>query len=516
MMIRLLLTLVSAALFFLCFPDGPLPLLALVCLVPFAVALKDATARTGLLLGAVLGFSFWLIAAWWLANGFYYYVRLSWPAAWFWTAAACLVSSLPYAVFGFLCGKFRWMTTGRGRLAAAATFAVLLSWYPLAFPGNYVHSLYAVPRLIQVVDLGGVPLLLFLVNLINFLTAGAVLDRREQGGIPRNVVAAAAVLGLMTAYGTWRLDTLHQEMAAADRESRVTVAAIQPNLSLRRNGVPQVFGGAAKPNHPETLLTLSEEALQRFPQPQVVVWPELPSGISCNSENKIWEAVRGLAETSGTAFIVNCYQYDPSAGGDYNIARLINETGEFGPIYRKRILLPFGEYLPGEKRLPWLRRLFPRVLHYIPGDDRVVLLPVDGHWRVMPTLCYEVLFPGLVREFVEHGGNIIVNLVDDVWFGQSDASAVHMSLAVFRAAEFRVPLVRVTNSGNGVFVQPTGEIVAGSRTPVFQAGITAFPLFVPVRRSLYAAWGDGFLILLTGLCGGLVGLSSLRAKRRVM
>ena len=86
--------------------------------------------------------------------------------------------------------------------------------------------------------------------------------------------------------------------------------------------------------------------------------------------------------------------------------------------------------------------------------------------KMIPSLCYEVIFSDFIRGMVGAGGNIIVNMSDDAWFGQSSAANIHLSLALFRSAEYRVPLVRVTNSGFGAFVQ-------------------AFSLHVPSQRSIY-------------------------------
>ena len=132
----------------------------------------------------------------------------------------------------------------------------------------------------------------------------------------------------------------------------VQIVSIQPNLSLRRAGVPRVFGRSEEPNDIGSVLALSEKAVERFPGAGAIVWPELPSGISCRPDGGFWRAVSELAEKSGIPFIINCYEYNPAARGDYNKAQMISQRGEFGPAYRKRILLPFGEYLPGERRMP--------------------------------------------------------------------------------------------------------------------------------------------------------------------
>lgn len=111
---------------------------------------------------------------------------------------------------------------------------------------------------------------------------------------------------------------------------------------------------------------------------------------------------------------------------------MIDPTGTCGPVYRKCILLPFGEYLPFEKRFPFLRKVFPGVLQYLQGTE-TALFEITGTKRIIPTLCYEFVFPGLIREFAQAGGNILLNLADDIWFGDSEASAIHLALGVYRS-----------------------------------------------------------------------------------
>ena len=170
--------------------------------------------------------------------------------------------------------------------------------------------------------------------------------------------------------------------------------------------------------------------------------------------------------------------------------------------------------MPLEKEFPWMRRLFPSALDYIPGRD-TTLLPIEGKARVIATICYEVLFSNYIQEFIDKGGDIIINIVDDAWFGQSNASSVHMALAVYRAVEYRVPLVRVTNSGNGAFVQPTGEFIPGSRTPLFQEVISAYEIYIPQKRSPYSRGGGLFVWVLAVIWGvDALGVVWFRSKRK--
>jgi apolipoprotein N-acyltransferase len=498
LIVGILLTSLSGFFFFLSFPDKPTPLLAFACLTPLGIALSDASPRAGLLYGFVYGFLMWLTAIWWLSNALFFYVELSWSAAWFWTFVGCAVSAVPYAAFGLCCGYFQWMDRPYGPLRYAVCLTVFITWYPYLFPGHHAHSLYPFPVMIQILDLGGVPLLLFIVNLVNFLIAGAIIDLRNHKNPSFNLIAMVMLLGLTAGYGLYRLNEFHKELEAGDIDESIRVVSVQPNFTIRRAGMPIIFDNHKVVNDKSTVLKLCKLAVERNPESQLIVLPELPTGTVCNPDSWIWPQIRALAKKSGIPFLVNCSAYDYYSKGDYNIAQLILKNGAFGSQYRKNILFPFGEYLPFEKMFPWMRKLFPRALNYIPGKD-ITILPLGDKERIIPTICYEVLFTDFIREFVNKRGDVIVNLVDDAWFGESDASAIHMALALYRTVEYRIPFVRVTNSGNGVFVQPTGEIVTGSRTPVFEESITSFPLYLTEKRSPYFYLGSAFIWLLTAL-----------------
>ena len=210
--LRLLLTCLSAFFFILSFPDRPFPAFAFFCLVPLGIALHGSGHRSGLCLGFIYGFIIWLTSAWWLANGLYLYVELSHEVAWLWTVLGCMVSAIPYAAFGILFGYFKWMDRPYGPLRSAACLTVLLSGFPYLFPGSHVHSLYHFPWAIQVLDLGGVPLLLFALNVMNFLILGAIVNRLKGQKAGRHSVAFALILALMAGYGHYRLGTFHEEM----------------------------------------------------------------------------------------------------------------------------------------------------------------------------------------------------------------------------------------------------------------------------------------------------------------
>ena len=494
---RISLSLLSVFLLWLFFPDGPAPLLAFICLVPLGLALNGVNARCGLLLGMIYSFTAWLVSVWWISIGLVRWVDSSEPAAWFWTVVFCLVAALPYGLFGFLHGLCGWKPERLSdALRSATCLTLLIIWYPHILPGIYVHALFRFPLFTQVLDLGGVPLLLFLFNLINWLFICLVLRIRKRHAIVFPVISLALILSLMTGYGAYRLGEYHREMKSAHGEQCIQISSIQPNIEkMKKNAaVPQEKIVSLY----KTMIELSERALDTYPGTELVAWPEVPRSIPCDCGDSKIQKVSAMVKKSGIPLIFSCISWGKGEHAEeyYNSAQMIHPTGTCGPLYRKRILLPFGEYLPFEKRFPFLRTIFPGVLRYVQGTE-TVLFEIPGGKRIIPTLCYEVVFSDLVREFTQAGGNVLLNLADDIWFGDSDASAIHLALGTYRSIEYRIPLVRVTNSGNGVFVQPTGEIVPGSRTPLSRQTVTSYPLFVPEKRSIYYRIGDLFLWILT-------------------
>ncbi|MFZ4437070.1 MAG: apolipoprotein N-acyltransferase [Syntrophales bacterium] len=331
-----------------------------------------------------------------------------------------------------------------GGAFAAASLVVIRTWYPHVFPGSEAHSLFAWPVFIQVLDLGGAPLLLFFVYFVNFQIVRAFTARRGQG-----------------------------------------------------SAVPA--------------LALNREAALRYGGSDLVVLPELPVGYHCRAE--AGRDIPPLAKETGTAFMLPCTSMIGDKGeAYYNSVIVIDKDGAVGEEYRKLLLVPFGEYIPMERQLPFLRRIFPGVMTFVVGNHGEVIYDFGKGRRLIPSLCYEAIFTGHSRRFVEHGCNVLINMVDDAWFGKSPASTIHMSLALYRAVEYRIPLVRVTNSGVGIFVQPTGEIVPGSRTPLFRKAATAHRLYIPPERSPYTRWGNAFLYGLSGLV--VVGLGWCWLTRR--
>ncbi len=458
-------------------------------MVPWGLALVNAKPAEG----AVCGFFFAFFAFFAICSGFINgiesWLEFSFVLTVLWYSLVCAFQAIPYALFGWCQGKFGWLGKPFGPIRAAACHCLILVLVPALLPGNITHAFYNSPRVIQILDLGGIPLLLFTIILSNWLVLDLILKIKNKQK-PTGVFICLVLLHLfILGYGTFRLDQFHNLEKSADKNQILRVESIQPNLPIHSNktGVDLL----------DVAFELTEKSAESNPKGELVVWPEIPLTPTCDDRD-YRNKLSALAKKINRRILAPCTWVFKKPYRYTNTMRMTLPSGEFSKEYNKIILFPFGEYIPFEDKLPFLRKLFQRTRHYIAGEERTIFDLSKGK-RIIPVICYESVFTDLIRGFVEQGGNAIVNMSDDAWFGKSGLSLIHFSLAVFRSVEYRVPIVRVTNSGVGAFVKATGEIIPASVTPLLKTKTTSFPLFIPKDRSIYFYTGNIFFWLLLSL-----------------
>lgn len=485
--LRLVLTGLSVLLVWLAYPgkEGEgFSFLAWVCLVPWGFALTGASPRTGLLCGFLYGFFAFFGITPGVVTGLINIEITSIHGSWILFGILCAIQALPYALFGTLQGIFGWLGKPWGVPRSAACLTLLLILVPQIFPGSHAHALYNSPLMIQILDLGGVPLLLFIVNLANIYFLGVVagLVRRQKPFVP--AVAFILLLAVIAVYGKFRLNEYHHEISEA--EPSIHVVSIQPNIPLF-----DFMGDESIRLQP--IMQLSQQAMKKFPDGGLFVLPEIPYNPDCDDE-LYRDHLPALAKKSGKEFLVQCDKTLGKVWPQYfNSVKIISPVSDSDQRYDKMILFPFGEYVPGSAKFPFLNQMVPDFgRSYSPGREFTVF-DLGKNIKAAPSLCYETVFSNHIREFIQRGANMIINMTDDAWWGESDLPMVHFALASFRAVEYRVPMARVTNAGVGAFVEATGEIVPGSLTPLFEETLSSFPLFVPETRSPYFYLGDVFL-----------------------
>ena len=172
----------------------------------------------------------------------------------------------------------------------------------------------------------------------------------------------------------------------------------------------------------------------------------------------------------------------------YNRAYLLDGDGMVTGYYDKIHLVPFGEYVPWKKILFFVDKLVQAAGNFASGKQAVVLEVSAA--RVGVLICYEAIFPKLSRNLANGGANLLVNITNDAWFGRSSAPHQHLSMAVLRAVENRIPIARCANTGISAFIDTRGRIL--QKTGLYEDETLVSTLRLGKDKTIYTRYGDWF------------------------
>jgi apolipoprotein N-acyltransferase len=179
-----------------------------------------------------------------------------------------------------------------------------------------------------------------------------------------------------------------------------------------------------------------------------------------------------------------------------NSAFLLSGDGRIDGVYHKIHLVPFGEYVPLKKVFFFVEKMVQAIGDFQSGSEYTVMTVPYGtpdqrrETKLCTVICYEIIFPNLVRQFVSRGAAIVTTITNDAWFGRTAAPYQHFSMAVFRAVENRVPVARAANTGISGFIDSRGRILETSG--IFTEAHLTHKLAPGTEKSLYTAYGDIF------------------------
>ncbi|HXR24889.1 MAG TPA: apolipoprotein N-acyltransferase, partial [Candidatus Binataceae bacterium] len=196
--------------------------------------------------------------------------------------------------------------------------------------------------------------------------------------------------------------------------------------------------------------------------------------------------------------------------GFYNRAYLVSDAGAVAAWYDKIQLVPFGEYVPLRSLLGYFVNRVVEGFGDMFAGDRQTIFDLKGA-RLGVLICYESIFPNLSRMAVNRGADILVNITNDAWYGESSAPYQLLAMAAMRAVETKVPVVRVANTGISAVIEPTGKIVA--RTPLFKRGTEIERVYWQPRRTIYTAVGDLFAEMCFALAAVALIFGYFRPRR---
>jgi apolipoprotein N-acyltransferase len=458
---------------------------AWVALAPLLVALPDApgwrAARLGYVTGAVsaVGLLYWTALVVVQHGGLPLWVGV------LVMLALCLAFSIFPALFGWALGRIAAAHGARGLLAApflwvATEYLRALTFFQ--FPWCLLgYSQIGQPEMVQLAPYTAVYGVSFLVVLASSLLALLALETRP----PRRRALAAAIAVLLAstwAQGRWAMGQ------GVPETGRITVGLVQAGIRQEDKWVP----GNAWSNVYRHL-DLTRQAAERGAR--LVVWPESSVPFLFDEEEPLAALLRGTVQRHGLHLYFGNDDRERVADGRGRLwvgAKLLDPAGEVTARYHKMQLVPFGEYVPLQPLFTMggrvTAKLVQEVSDFTPGTEAVTGA-VGGH-PVGGFICYEAIFPSLVRRFTAGGAQLLLNITNDAWYGTTSAPHQHLAMAAFRAVENRRYLVRAANTGITAVVDPWGRVHEPTR--LFDRTVLVREVAFSDGLTFYSRHGDVF------------------------
>ena len=482
--------LVTGALFVLSYvlgtPGYDVPGLPFVCLAPFlALAVSARSARQAAWRGWVAGTLGSIPLYYWIAYTIAVQGKLGWALG---SLAAFLVSAYVGAYFSVAAAAARHLESRFGErglwlfpfvwTAVEMARSYLFTGFPWMLLG---YTLAGSATLRQAADLAGVHGLSFLLALsgVSVCLAGRRLSDRFRADAAIPLIPGIAAILFLVLYGR---SGPSSPSGSAPRIPEVKVAIAQ-------GGIDQSVKWAAG-NQWATLEIYAELTRRaRDAGVQVVVWPETATPFFYGWEAELSRRLEAIAVSGGIPILFGAPWYDPAEGGKfYNSVFQMDARGVVLGRYDKRHLVPFGEYIPLRSVLFFLRKLTEGGGDFSTGTAPALFRVRDQ--PVAASICYEALFPVLIRDGVLEGATWLVNVTNDAWFGDTVAPYQHLAMARMRSVEFRRPMVRAANSGISAVIDGDGEVSAS--LGLFRRGVLVAAVRPATGETVYAKTGEIF------------------------
>lgn len=241
----------------------------------------------------------------------------------------------------------------------------------------------------------------------------------------------------------------------------------------------------------------------------LLIWPESAITVFESQAGELLDSLHARGVAGGSSLVLGVPSLGEDADGNVVFNNSALALGAGSGRYVKRRLVPFGEYVPFENLLRGLIGFFDLPMsHSVPGPWDQPLLHLGEH-RASLAICYEVVYPNLVRS---HGGeaNVLLTITNDAWFGTSIGPLQHLQMVQMRSLENGRWMLRATNNGVTAIIDHRGRIV--DRLPQFETGVLAGDFHYRTGRTPYVALGDAPVLICVA---GLLALVWWMPKRRV-
>lgn len=482
-----LLAIFSSILLLFAFPHFDWESFAWIAFIPLFTSIRDCNVKQSFFAGCISGFVFYIGLIYWVIVALNHYGHIP-------LAISCLILTFLAAYLSLYFGLFTFfLKFMEDTLRVNTLYLAPFIWVSLEFARSHVftgfpwelvgYSQYKNLYVIQIADITGVYGVSFLIMLINCVIFDLLsnFDRKMSSIFKKDRLFVLGILLIVLVYGLFKVDGENHKDA---HKKHIAIGLIQPNIEQDVK-----WDEVYRAHTMDILKRLSQESAESGLD--LVVWPETATPFYFQSDPLYSPIIKALAQETGASFVLGSPAYRRIKEGEvsfYNSAFLISCDGRIHGRYDKVHLVPFGEYVPLKKILPFVSKLTEGAGDLTPGSS-IHNLTVRGY-QFGILICYESIFPDLVRKFTKGGAHFLVNITNDSWYGKTAAPYQHVSMATLRAVENRVYIGRAANTGISAIIDPTGRIQ--KETEIFTRGYLNGTIIPRNEWSFYKCYGDIF------------------------
>jgi apolipoprotein N-acyltransferase len=516
-LIRRAASALSGFLLVACFPKIHLRGLVWIACVPLLAALtKERQLKRAFLLGYLCGAIFLAGSCYWFVSVMEVYGRLAPALAVGVLVLFVIVFSTFFGGLGFLIGWVARRSAGWALVLAPFLWIAMelaRTYLVTGFPWNLLGYAVQASGLRQVASVTGVYGLSFLPVATSALLAWLLLAKRR-----------ARAWGALACWVMLLLLAQRELKPPPQAVGGELAFLVQPNVPLDEAAL-ETWAPWRDPAQLQRLANLSVATVDEFletsnpglgegaramAEPLLLIWAENPAPFYFTRDPIFRSVLENMARQAHAFVIANTVIPVGSAGRLItNSAIILDPEGREVSRYDKIHLVPFGEYVPAWAFPGFVDKITSEVGNFVPGSSYRVARTPAGDIGVF--ICYEAIFPQLVRRLAVAGAGVLVNISNDAWYGDSAAAYQHLEMARLRAIENHRYLLRATNDGVTTLIDPYGRVL--EKLPRHRQMVLPARFNFETRQTFYTAHGDVFAWLCVAVAVlMLVGLSLRRRE----
>ncbi len=506
-----MLAILSGLLITASFPPLDTDWLIWISVIPLFISIEETSRMTAFKLGLLAGLSHYTSLLYWIINVISTYGGLNIFFSITILLLLCLYLSLFMGIFTLVISHFKH--------SSIKIFFFAGIWISLEYIRTYIftgfpwgllgYTLYNRTSIAQIASATGVYGLSFVIVAINILLFQLIIKHKKIIKNRYFITETILLLIFICSFIIYGSSFLAGYRTQPDINPRANIAIIQGNIDQTVK-----WDMAFQEETMEKYINLTRGILDI--KPDIIVWPETAVPLFFQDNEALTSDLYTLAKESGAHFLFGspAYKRYKDSVRYYNSAWYISPEGDIRGHYNKNHLVPFGEYVPLHKFLPFVQRLVPAAGDFSKGDSVDPLLLGNISSGIL--ICYEVIFPEIAREQVLKGARLLINITNDAWFGFTSAPHQHLYISVFRAIENRRPLIRSANTGISAIIDSAGQVTMHSGLFTDEA-ITGRISIGEESLSFYSRFGDIFAsgVLILCLLKIFIDLRFSRKKRKV-